>query len=1524
MRCFRGTLALAMLLAAAYVTLPWWLPTDWLHGRIVSQLQHDLNRKVYLRSVRVSWSEGVVLEDLRIARGPGYGEGDLLRVGRVQAPFTPLRTWLTGHVLRLELSDCDLTVVRDAGGRLNLGELKLPEMSLKFDRFTCDQARVRLINLKSRQNASIDLPDLSFAADPATGRMLFSGAASVAYVSGPGSESTQLGYLSADADILSRPDAATAAGGSVQPGGKVRLSWRTVDLKSLTVHDWQAAHAIGLRRLSGKCGGTLALTLTPQGRIEWTLDARVQEMEVDLASRPHRLHVPAGRFFLEGLYDTPSDTITLGQLRTELPGVDLQASVEYRPNDANVLRLQVADARLRPELIARVSPDLMSWLPPQWRLSGELRLTGKIELADTFQDLNLRVDATDLGAAIPGWVDKPAGRSAELDVQAHYQQDRDRLNVPRISLQIGRSRLTLSAVADSLFPILSGRLRVWDVWLNWLAELDIDAPDASDLLDRLPVLRRAMGDATLAGPVKAQVRFEPLIRERRFEQVVLGRELSASLDFAPQSALRIPCPTPDAPPAIDKPPGRPLALSIRLPFAPDSMTVHDGQLVIREGVVTDADAGRIALAPLSGKLAVSRPPPGQSLQRVDLVLDGNLIGRNVEQFVGLMPCLRDALAENDADLSGGFDGELNVRLGGPQLRTRLRLDLDRLAVRVGGERLLRTIGHEHRATGDAAVPPPAGAILIKRADEPARLEINYSGVLLGQGARSFLPAQIDFAGLGLSLHTEGNLVDLGDPQCATLHIDDVRHVLAHFPVLADELGALKLHEGSADLRIGWLPGEPDDMTLAIDATKLGFSLPAPWGGSKAAGVPLSLNARFTTNLPDGPVSPWINVRRGVVQSGDSRVGFSGLVVLLPVLWGSASPPPIDQVNLKVGGRLSADSQLRTLLPTLADWLDARGVSGGVTFLTQLTGGWEELHLTTDLDARDMAIRIPGGLDKRAGVAAGGRIDLTVNPSGWSLWQINDLRGQLADIAFAASGQARRQTGSLTAANWNLRLDLNVPDLGQLSELFPAILSNRDFLGGPLSGSVACNLHLFDDGQREQWASRSLLGWARMLPSRMDLHDVRCKLADSPVAIDGSLSLSDQAVGSPRLRLAQGPNRVAVAFNVSNPVTHPIDQDIQVVGRHVDIDEFHAFWTRLRSLPWPSADAGPAAALAAPSPARVRTAQAAGSIAVSGARRAFQSVSQPVGPPLRGQVESPEPAPMPQRDTARQITDFAARCDLRGSVHFEEVYVTDSKNQTRYKLSEFTSRFSLDDGLIDFPFQTGMEGGTLDGRVTCNLADEVPLLQIQYEARRLFPTQRVHPLVEAFFPGMTVNGYVTMIEKSHQKLLPDPGEANWPVGAGEIIFNNGMLVGQAAPDWMARIFPGLKWKEYRFDRMHDWFELTADGAARHHMLFDGQSYDIYMIGDTHRGSGDAHYEVGVDLLASLDSKTWSVNLRQGKIPMMYVDGRIVNRELKESKFSMVLPTSALWKMLIENNLIYRAVVELAARKSAQAPESPPAP
>lgn len=197
----------------------------------------------------------------------------------------------------------------------------------------------------------------------------------------------------------------------------------------------------------------------------------------------------------------------------------------------------------------------------------------------------------------------------------------------------------------------------------------------------------------------------------------------------------------------------------------------------------------------------------------------------------------------------------------------------------------------------------------------------------------------------------------------------------------------------------------------------------------------------------------------------------------------------------------------------------------------------------------------------------------------------------------------------------------------------------------------------------------------------------------------------------------------------------------------------------------------------------------------------------------------------------------------------------------------------DEGTIELPWRASVDGGFVEGNLTYYLQEAEPYFDLEYEAHRLAPEALVQDYLRRSFPGFIATGPLTLIDRSLQRLDPPADQPNYPVGSGELIIEGGTVRGKAAPDWMVRIFPGLNLTQYEFDLMHDWFTKFADGRIEHRMIFQGRYYHLYMDGHTD-AEQNVQYEVGVDLLAGLDSRYWA-ETRQGRIPLFIKTGRLTD-------------------------------------------------
>jgi hypothetical protein len=170
--------------------------------------------------------------------------------------------------------------------------------------------------------------------------------------------------------------------------------------------------------------------------------------------------------------------------------------------------------------------------------------------------------------------------------------------------------------------------------------------------------------------------------------------------------------------------------------------------------------------------------------------------------------------------------------------------------------------------------------------------------------------------------------------------------------------------------------------------------------------------------------------------------------------------------------------------------------------------------------------------------------------------------------------------------------------------------------------------------------------------------------------------------------------------------------------------------------------------------------------------------------------------------------------------------------------------------------------------------------------------------------MVADGPLTLIDETYQKLLPRPGESNYEVGEGELIIRGGSIAGRAAPLWVTRVFPGLNLARFDFSYMHSWFKKLANGLVQHQMIYQGQYYNVYMIGhsDTARRF---RYEVGVDFLADFDSRYWA-DSGQGRIPLFIKTGRIDDQgKLIEEEVNFVSPDRVLRTLFVQNNPVVTA-------------------
>ncbi|MBI9015753.1 MAG: hypothetical protein JEZ07_00695 [Phycisphaerae bacterium] len=127
------------LLALATLTLPYWLPKSYIKATIEKQMTSQMNRQTKIDSLKLSWTQGIEIQGINVARHSDFGIGQLMRIGKFQCEFD-LFGLKARHLELAVMQDVDVNVVVLPDGRVNV--MELPPLQIDFDRFDYQQMTV--------------------------------------------------------------------------------------------------------------------------------------------------------------------------------------------------------------------------------------------------------------------------------------------------------------------------------------------------------------------------------------------------------------------------------------------------------------------------------------------------------------------------------------------------------------------------------------------------------------------------------------------------------------------------------------------------------------------------------------------------------------------------------------------------------------------------------------------------------------------------------------------------------------------------------------------------------------------------------------------------------------------------------------------------------------------------------------------------------------------------------------------------------------------------------------------------------------------------------------------------------------------------------------------------------------------------------------------------------------------------------------------------------------------------------------
>jgi len=241
-----------------------------------------------------------------------------------------------------------------------------------------------------------------------------------------------------------------------------------------------------------------------------------------------------------------------------------------------------------------------------------------------------------------------------------------------------------------------------------------------------------------------------------------------------------------------------------------------------------------------------------------------------------------------------------------------------------------------------------------------------------------------------------------------------------------------------------------------------------------------------------------------------------------------------------------------------------------------------------------------------------------------------------------------------------------------------------------------------------------------------------------------------------------------------------------------------------------------------------------------------------------------------------------QCSVAGSCDIGQLCFTDPATGAFMELQQLRGGYELAEGVFQSQILAGLGGGVVKLTVKSVLDANEPVIEYHQAAREMSANESLRVMVESEFPGLEVTG--TISEKKDMRVaLGDvlAGGMNWQ-GSGVTKCLDGTLYGPGGPNWLIKVFPGLKLVEYKWREMINQYDCYPDGSKKNHMLFDGQQYDIYITGLSQPVTQQEQYDAVMEKLRQdlLSSRERLARLDEGSLKLPEEKARRLRVQARE--------------------------------------------
>jgi len=1443
-RRLRALAGLTVALAIGYAALPFWLPSDWLVRRLVIQLSSDLNRTVHIDTARVGWVEGVVFEGLTIEDRPGSPHPELAKIRRLRCGFRPIKTLLTGQVDRVEIEGTELFLAVDKNGKLNVADLGEREL-VQLPSLNYAVDALTCHVRTPTANESLSIDHLQCRLEPETGLLRLLGELRPREKT-QGAGPSRLTPFSIHARIT-----VPRLKPGVSLGGEVQVNWQGLALTDLPL---ALMPRVPIEQVDGTTTGQLTFNAKPDLDIDFHLDITLDGVGIR-QQQAHRIaHLPDAHVYCTGHWDPNTDVIALSSLSYETPAVQFIGVGD--PDDPALIWDRDGEAPFE----LHVRGVVKDWLGirSEWPEVDRYMHRAGVTMAGSadFRFGVIRYRSRDHISCV-----LEAERSACTVIQEANTY---------LSAKAGLAkRLALDLIVDRQGSgLLDSRLDLT------LGGLSLSSKAYVECFAPLP-------QASLAGVVRYLPAVLPTLRSELF---VKCSDLGEILEVLPEltdrlqgSQWRGPMNASVSLKPVDehnqievaiameadtelriedlfaKPAGEPLLMSLGLYLPNRPAEGYIGPLRMQ----VDYGSAKLAIDEQRASLNYRLASADDSHGLEDLFSGAEASWfipmhiERIEDFCALSPKWQTWFLQNaDRKCSGNvqmtFRGFYSDR---PDAwLARVACDL------VGDELALQWSKYLDKPAGSPISLSVTYSNDVSEEDQAHCLSITLKRPT-GSVTGSARVKSLDNAGVGEHVQLDAQIADVND--------------------------WLMLSPWLSQRAIDYQPSGPLTLTLnyvadgthqvgstSLDATDAGFVVPAKTAWTKRPGVASAIGLKWQSDLANGTSDErhW-RVDDGQVFlaglklesiHGSLESGQTSSIADVPhpqadtveALLQSIAIPVFQSADLSAKGTLSFDSSIEGLHPQLRALCEQFSLAGSAAGAFSLRADSDAFRLNGSVNAESISLSAPTGhpaapsVSKLKGADASLAFDVALKDRG---------EGQLHHVS--VDEFALDLKGNCVSVTGDLRLPISseLAPTAFHADLVTAIkLDHADRLLSLLPGSKIDRLKGRCDARAGLICARD--GW-NVKRADLNFDDFQISVSGQPITLDGDILFSPKIIKGGQLRWACGESGGTIAATVRRE------------------DDSHGGWVGLTLDHLDVIDLG----------------------------QRFNRLLAELD--LAKEATSDKET----RSFARRVIRALQRAEVTVDSSADTLALPLPPDHTLLA-DAASARILIQKGPVTVQFRGLVDGGVVTGEFVSHTQVARPTGRLTYTAEDIQPGPLVDGYLIQMFPGLRATGPVTLIDESYQKLLPEPGDPNYEVGQGELIIEGGTIEGRAAPVWVTRIFPGLNLAKFTFSYMHQWFDKRPSGRTYHQMIFQGQYYNIYMIGYADRNRR-FRYEVGVDLLADFDSRYWA-DSGQGRIPLFIKTGKIAeDGSLLEERVNYMSPQRVLDTLFIRNNpvvTVYHAV------------------